>query len=111
MGYNFAGIARSEIAGWAASVLHRDTMRGLCTKRLSVGILMRVVAICCFAVLLVGAGHTSQVQPWMILYIGPDLLLPFTSAIAAAVGVVLMFWHRLTGWVRSVWRMIFRRKA
>jgi hypothetical protein len=25
--------------------------------------------------------------------------------------VILMFWHRLTGWVRSVWRTIFRRKA
>ena len=35
----------------------------------------------------------------------------FTSAIAAALGVVLMFWHRLVGWVRSVWRTLFRRKA
>ena len=43
-------------------------------------------------------------------YIGPDLLLPFTSAIAAGVGVVLMFWHRLTGWIRGVWRAMFRRK-
>ena len=72
---------------------------------------MRVAAFACLAALLVGLGHPSQAQPWMILYIGPDLLLPFTSAIAAAVGVVLMFWHRLTGWVRSVWRTLFRRKA
>jgi len=72
---------------------------------------MRVVAISCFAAFLLGVGHNSQVQPWMILYIGPDLLLPFTSAIAAVVGVVLMFWHRLTGWVRNVWRLNFRRKA
>ena len=72
---------------------------------------MRVAAIVCFAALLMGVGRASDVQPWVILYIGPDLLLPFTSAIAAAVGVLLMFWHRLTGWVRSVWRMLFRRKA
>ena len=70
-----------------------------------------IIAIACFAALLLGIGHSSEARPWMILYIGPDLLLPFTSAIAAVVGVLLMFWHRLTGWVRSVWRMIFRRKA
>ena len=74
---------------------------------------MRVAALALASLVafLAGAGHPSAVQPWMILYIGPDLLLPFTSAIAAAVGVVLMFWHRLTGWVRSVWRTLFRRKA
>jgi hypothetical protein len=72
---------------------------------------MRVVAIACLAALLIGFGHPPELQPWMILYIGPDLLLPFTSALAAVAGVVLMFWHRLTGWARSVWRMLFRRKA
>lgn len=61
---------------------------------------MSVVAFACLATLLVGVAHPSEVQPWMILYIGPDLLLPFTSAIAAAVGVLLMFWHRVTEWVR-----------
>lgn len=86
-------------------------MGDLCAKRVVTGIPMRVVAIACFAVLLVHAGRASEVQPLMLLYIGPDLLLPFTSAIAAVVGVILMFWHRLTGWVRSVWRSIFRRKA
>ena len=72
---------------------------------------MRIVAIASLAALLLLAGHRTDSQPWLLLYIGPDLLLPFTSAIAAAVGVVLMFWHRLTGWVRSLWRTIFRRKA
>ncbi len=72
---------------------------------------MRIVAILFLAILLMAFGQRSELQPWMLLYIGPDLILPFTSAIAAAVGVVLMFWHRLTGWVRSLWRAIFRRKA
>lgn len=70
---------------------------------------MRIVAIAFAAVLLIAGGHASEVQPWMLLYIGPDLLLPFTSAIAAALGVVLMFWRRLTGWVRNLWRTLFRR--
>ena len=72
---------------------------------------MRIVALALVVVLLIAGGHPSDVEPWMLLYIGPDLLLPFTSAIAAALGVVLMFWHRLTGWVRSLWRAIFRRRA
>jgi len=72
---------------------------------------MRVVAFACLAAFLASIGRASDVQPWMILYIGPDLLLPFTSAIAAALGVLLMFWHRLIGWARSVWRTLFRRKA
>jgi hypothetical protein len=70
---------------------------------------MRIVAIAFVAVLLIAGGHVSEVQPWMLLYLGPDLLLPFTSAIAAALGVVLMFWRRLTGWVRNLWRTLFRR--
>jgi hypothetical protein len=72
---------------------------------------MRIIATALVAVLLIAGGHRSEVQPWMLLYIGPDLLLPFTSAIAATVGVVLMFWQRLTRWVRSFWRMLFRREA
>ena len=71
---------------------------------------MRIVALAVVTFLIAG-GHAPDVQPWMLLYIGPDLLLPFTSAIAAALGVVLMFWQRLTGWVRSLWRTLFRRKA
>ena len=89
----------------------RDTMAAVSRQASFARIPMRVAAFACLAALLVGVGHPSEVQPWMILYIGPDLLLPFTSAIAAAVGVLLMFWHRLTGWVRSVWRTLFRRKA
>ena len=34
------------------------------------------------------------------MYIGPDTLMPVASAFAAVVGVVLMFWRRVTGAVR-----------
>jgi hypothetical protein len=72
---------------------------------------MRIVAIASVVMLLMAGGHASEVRPWMLLYIGPDLLLPFTSAIAAALGVVLMFWNRLIGWARNVWRALFRRRV
>lgn len=45
-----------------------------------------------------------------LLYIGPDMLLPFTSAIGAVIGVLLMFWQRLLGWGRRLWRIVARRK-
>lgn len=34
------------------------------------------------------------------MYIGPDVLMPIASAIAAVTGVVLMFWRRVVGTVR-----------
>jgi hypothetical protein len=47
----------------------------------------------------------------MVLYIGPDVFLPITSAIAAIVGVLLMFWNRLVGLAGKVWRAVFRKGA
>jgi hypothetical protein len=34
------------------------------------------------------------------MYIGPDTVIPFASALAAAAGFALMFWRRLVGFVR-----------
>ena len=45
------------------------------------------------------------------LYVGPDLMLPLTSALAAIAGVLLMFWHRVVGLVRAAWRMLFSRNT
>ena len=38
------------------------------------------------------------------LYVGPDQILPLTSALGAIIGVLLMFWHRVMGWVRRGWQ-------
>lgn len=46
----------------------------------------------------------------MLAYIGPDTFIPFMSAIAAGIGVVLMFWQRLVEWVRRLWSRVFRRE-
>jgi hypothetical protein len=34
------------------------------------------------------------------MYVGPDTVIPFASAVAAAAGFALMFWRRLVGLVR-----------
>jgi hypothetical protein len=47
---------------------------------------------------------------WVVLYVGPELMLPLTSALAAIVGVLLMFWHRVMGLARSVVAMFHRTK-
>ena len=45
----------------------------------------------------------------MLAYIGPDVLIPFMSAIAAGIGILLMFWQRLVKGVRRLWSRVFRR--
>ena len=34
------------------------------------------------------------------MYVGPDTVIPFASAVAAAAGFALMFWRRLVGFAR-----------
>lgn len=40
--------------------------------------------------------------PFFLLYIGPDALMPVASALAAVVGLLLMFWRRTVGLVRAL---------
>jgi hypothetical protein len=51
----------------------------------------------------------DSLLPIIILYIGPEAMLPFLSALAAIGGVLLMFWHRFVGLVRKFWRLIIRK--
>ena len=60
---------------------------------------------------LVSSIHCHWLQPWAVLYIGPDVFLPITSAIAAVAGFLLMFWHRLVSLFRKLWRLVFRPKG
>ena len=48
---------------------------------------------------------------WMVLYIGPEVFMPLLSAVAGALGVLLMFWQRVTGLVTRVWRTMFHRQG
>jgi hypothetical protein len=51
----------------------------------------------------------SDVWLPLVLYVGPDVLLPLMSALAAIAGAVMMFWRRLVGAAASVWRLVSRR--
>ena len=54
---------------------------------------------------------SSAQQAWIsvLLYVGPDLLLPLTSALAAVAGVLLLFWQKVVALVRAVWRLVSRK--
>ena len=47
----------------------------------------------------------------VVLYIGPDVFLPLTSALAAIAGVALMFWQRIVGFVRKTWHKMSRQDS
>jgi hypothetical protein len=47
----------------------------------------------------------------IILYIGPETMLPLVSALAAIGGVLLLFWQRLVGLIRKFWRFLFRKNG
>jgi len=59
---------------------------------------------------LVRETEAHRALPWIILYIGPDVFLPLASALAAIAGVAMMFWQRLVGWMRALWRIIRRAR-
>jgi hypothetical protein len=42
----------------------------------------------------------------LFAYIGPETMLPVASVIAGAVGVAMMFGHRISLFARNVWRRI-----
>jgi|RhiMetdeSRZDD1v2_1073273.scaffolds.fasta_scaffold706206_1 hypothetical protein len=49
--------------------------------------------------------------PFLLLYIGPETMLPLASALAAIGGVLLIFWQRLVGLIRKLWRVIVRKQV
>ena len=51
--------------------------------------------------------HT--IVPWVMLYIGPEAFLPWTSAIVATAGAGMIFWNRLVGLARKLRQMVSPR--
>ncbi len=47
--------------------------------------------------------------PSVVLYIGPDQIMPLTSVLGAIVGIALMFWNRIVGLAHRFLTMIGRR--
>ena len=50
-------------------------------------------------------GHLTRILP-LALYIGPDVLMPVASAIAAVVGILLMFWRKTVAMVKGFFQKI-----
>ena len=47
------------------------------------------------------------------MYLGPDVVMPLASALAAVAGVLMMFWRRVLGGVKAVFeatRGVVRRR-
>lgn len=52
--------------------------------------------------------HERQLMLLMVAYIGPDVLLPVASALAAIGGMFLMFGRRVVGFFRMIGQRIGR---
>lgn len=48
--------------------------------------------------------------PVVVLYVGPDQIMPLTSIIGAVFGLALMFWNRLVGLAYKCWTIVSRRQ-
>ena len=46
----------------------------------------------------------------IVLYLGPNTVMPLASIAAAVVGIILIFWRFAFGLVRGAVRTLFRRK-
>lgn len=53
----------------------------------------------------------GSLLPVVRSYLGPETMMPLASFIAAAVGVVLIFWRYITGLARRTFQRIFVRKG
>jgi len=57
------------------------------------------------------SSNVASFAPIIMLYIGPETMLPLLSGLAALGGVLLMFWQRFVGLVRKIWRVILRKQV
>lgn len=53
----------------------------------------------------------SSLPSVVVLYVGPDQLLPLASALGAAVGVLLMVWHRIVALGHRAWHLYMKKKG
>jgi hypothetical protein len=47
----------------------------------------------------------------LLLYLGPEVVAPVLSALAAVGGVLLMFWRRVVAGARAVGRLVTGKPA
>jgi hypothetical protein len=51
----------------------------------------------------------ERLWPFTILYFSPDSIMPLTSAIAGAIGILLIFWRQLARLARRAFRFVRAR--
>lgn len=59
----------------------------------------------------------TQAAPWhppfiaghIAAYLGPQTVLPLASVLAAAIGVILMFWRYIAATARKAFQTLFKR--
>lgn len=53
----------------------------------------------------------SPLGTLVVLYVGPDQILPLASALGAAVGMLLIVWHRVAALGRRFWQFCTKKAA
>lgn len=51
----------------------------------------------------------QQLAAIVLLYAGPDQILPLLSILGAIIGFLLMWWQRVARLVRRAWQAAFKR--
>lgn len=53
----------------------------------------------------------SGLETLVLLYVGPDQILPLASALGAILGILLMVWNHAVGLVRKLWQSVSKKRA
>ena len=53
----------------------------------------------------------QQFAALVLIYSGPDQILPLLSILGAIIGFLLIWWQRFMRFVRRVWQAAFKRSA
>ena len=53
----------------------------------------------------------GPLQPAVLLYLGPETIMPVGSFLAAALGVLLIFWRQTVAMARNSFRRVFVRRS
>ncbi len=66
-------------------------------------------------ILSIGVASSALMESGLIdvmrAYLGPETMMPIASALAAGVGFILIFWQKVTGVVRRMYRRLFSKKV
>jgi hypothetical protein len=50
-------------------------------------------------------------SPTVVLYVGPDQIMPLASMLSAIVGLALMFWRRIVSLAARCWAVVRRPRT